>query len=87
MATLEIEARGSAILTIFYPIDVMFGKVKPEPSTELNNTTNHPEYVWGTLVETYLKCLSKLVRSLLIGILTTPSTKENKGTITVSSPS
>lgn len=60
MATLEIEARGSAILTIFYPIDVMFGKVNPEPSTELNNTTNHPEYVWGTLVETYLK-MSKQV--------------------------
>lgn len=38
----------------------MFGKVNPEPSTELNNTTNHPEYVWGTLVETYLK-MSKQV--------------------------
>ena len=60
MVTLEIEAQGSVILTIFYPIDVMFGKVKPEPPTELGNTTDHPEYVWGTLVKTYLKMSKKV---------------------------
>ena len=38
----------------------MFGKVKPEPPTELSNTTDHPEYVWGTLVGTYLKMSKKV---------------------------
>jgi len=60
MVTLEIEAWGSTILTIFYPIDVMFGKVKPKPPTELSNITDHPEYVWGTLVGTYLKMSKKI---------------------------
>ena len=38
----------------------MFGKAKLEPPTELNNTIDHPEYVYGTLVRTYLKMSKKV---------------------------
>lgn len=60
MAALEVGTQGSAILTIVYPIDIMLYKVELESSIKLGNTTDHLEYVRGTLVETYPKISRKI---------------------------
>lgn len=85
MVALEVEAQGSAILTIVYPSDIMLCKVKPKYFITHDNTIDHLEYVRGTLVGTYPKISKKLIRSLLIGILNIPYTNTTKGMILVAS--